>query len=210
MSDVVLYDYWRSSAAYRLRIGLGLLGLPWTAIPVDLTSGAQRGAENLQRNPQGLVPTLEIDGLQLTQSLAILEYLDETRGAGWLPSDPAGRARVRTLAYAVAADIHPVCNLRVAKFAETAGNIPMQDWMRHFIALGLEGVEGLLAKGPTGRFCHGDGVTLADIVLVPQVYNARRWGIDLSAYPRVSAISSACEALPAFAAAHPDRAKPAG
>lgn len=210
MSDVVLYDYWRSSAAYRLRIGLGLLGLPWTAIPVDLTSGAQRAAENLQRNPQGLVPTLDIDGLQLTQSLAILEYLDETRAAGWLPTDPAGRARVRALALAVAADIHPVCNLRVAKFAETTGGIAIQDWMRHFIALGLEGVEGLLAKGPGGRFCHGDGVTLADIVLVPQVYNARRWGVDLSAYPRVSAISSACEALPVFAAAHPDRAKPAG
>jgi maleylacetoacetate isomerase len=128
VTEVVLYDYWRSSAAYRLRIGLGLLGLGWRAVPVNLLTGEHKAAANLARNPQGLVPTLEIDGLTLTQSLAILEYLDETRGAGWLPGDPAGRARVRALAYAIAMEIHPVCNLSVARFAveNSGGGITME------------------------------------------------------------------------------------
>lgn len=204
----VLYDYWRSSAAYRVRIGLALLGLPYRSVPVDLTRGEQRGAENLARNPQGLVPALEIDGLRLTQSLAILDYLDETRGAGWLPGDAAGRARVRALAQSIAMDIHPVCNLRVARFAETEGGIPLERWMRQFIPLGLEGLEGLMAGGPAGPFCHGDRPGLADICLVPQVYNARRWGVDLAPFPRIAAVAAACEALPAFAAAHPDLARP--
>jgi maleylacetoacetate isomerase len=204
-----LYDYWRSSASYRVRIGLNLLGLAYEAVAVDLTKGEQRGAANLGRNPQGLVPALEIDGLLLTQSLAILEYLDETRRAGWLPEDPAGRARVRALAQAVAVDIHPVCNLRVARFAETRGGIPLADWMSQFIPLGLEGVEGLLSGGGNGGFCHGDRITIADICLVPQVYNARRWNVPLDPFPCVRAIAEACEALPAFAAAHPDRVQSA-
>ena len=200
-----LYDYWRSSASYRVRIGLNLLGLAYEAVPVDLTKGEQRGEANLARNPQGLVPALEIDGHLLTQSLAILEYLDETRQAGWLPADATGRARVRAIAQAVAVDIHPVCNLRVARHAKTKGGIPIAEWMGHFIPLGLEGVEGLLARGETGRFCHGERVSLADICLVPQVYNARRWNVPLDAFPRVRAIAEVCEALPAFAAAHPDK-----
>lgn len=205
---IILHDYWRSSASYRVRIGLNLLGLPFANRPIDLTRGEQRAAENLAMNPQGLVPALEIDGLLLTQSLAILEYLDETRSAGWLPTDAAARARVRAIAMAVAADIHPVCNLRVARFAETKGAIPLADWMGHFIPLGLEGVEGLLARGPTGRFCHGDAVSLADICLLPQVYNARRWNVALDPFPRIAAIAKACEALPAFVAAHPDKVGP--
>jgi maleylacetoacetate isomerase len=207
MSDPVLFDYWRSSAAYRVRIALGLLGLPWQSVAVDLVAGEQRSAENLERNPQGLVPTLEIDGLRLTQSLAILEYLDETRRAGWLPDDPAGRATVRALAYAIAVDIHPVCNLRVARHAVSLG-ATMEGWMQHFIALGLEGVEGLLSRLAAGRFCHGDSVSLADICLVPQVYNARRWGVDLAPYTRVMAVVAALDGLTAFVAAHPDHAKP--
>lgn len=208
MSKIVLYDYWRSSAAYRVRIGLNLLGLAYHSVPVDLVAGEQRGADNLERNPQGLVPTLEIDGLRLTQSLAILEYLDETRGAGWLPQTAAARAQVRALAHAIAMDTHPVCNLRVARHAVGLG-ATMEGWMQHFIALGLGGVEGMLAQGQTGRFCHGDKPGLADICLVPQVYNARRWGVEMAAFPRVDRIVAAALELPAVAAAHPDHAKPA-
>ncbi|MDR0807724.1 MAG: maleylacetoacetate isomerase [Gemmobacter sp.] len=207
MAGMVLHDYWRSSAAYRLRIALNLLGLEYDRHMVDLLSGDHRGAENLARNPQGLVPTLEIDGLTLTQSLAILEYLDETRQAGFLPADPPGRARVRALAYAVAMEIHPVCNLRVAKHAAGLGGT-MEGWMQHFIPLGLEGLERMLAQGPAGPFCHGAGVTMADICLMPQLYNAGRWGVDLAPFPRITAIAAHLATLPAFAAAHPDRVKP--
>lgn len=209
MPTPVLYDYWRSSAAYRVRIALNLLGLSYQSVPVDLTQGEQAEPDNLARNPQGLVPTLDIDGIRLTQSLGILEYLDETRSAGWLPQDPAARATVRAMAYAVAIDTHPVCNLRVARHAVSLG-ATMEGWMQHFIGLGLQGLEGLLQQHPEGRFCHGDSVTLADLCLVPQVYNARRWGVDLKPTPRLSAIANALDLLPAFAAAHPDRVRPAG
>jgi maleylacetoacetate isomerase len=209
MPETVLYDYWRSSAAYRVRIALNLLGLPWRSVTVDLLAGEQVGADNLARNPQGLVPTLEIDGHSLTQSLAILEYLDETRSAGWLPQDPARRAAVRAMAHAVAVDIHPVCNLRVARHAVSLG-ATMEGWMGHFISLGLGGLEGMLLRHQDGRFCHGDRVSLADICLVPQVYNARRWGVDLQPFPRVAGIAEALDCLPAFQAAHPDRVKLAG
>ncbi|EEW27011.1 maleylacetoacetate isomerase [Rhodobacter ferrooxidans] len=204
----VLYDYWRSSAAYRVRIGLGLLGLPYTAVPVDLTSGAQRDPANLARNPQGLVPTLKIDGLTLTQSLAILEYLNETRNAGFLPDDPAGRARVRALAYAVAMEIHPICNLRVARHAVDAsgGAISMEGWMQHFIGSGLAALEAMLDG--RGRYCHGDTVTLADICLLPQLYNAARWGVDATSLLQINRIAANLAEIPAVQAAHPDRAKP--
>lgn len=207
----ILHDYWRSSASYRLRIGLGLLGIEFVSVPVDLPTGAQRSPEHLARNPQGLVPALEIDGLLLTQSLAILEYLNETRQAGWLPLEPVARHRVRALAHAVAMEIHPVCNLRVARHAvdASAGAISMEDWMAAFIPSGLEALEAMLAAGAPGRFCHGDMVSLADICLVPQVYNARRWELfDPGRTPRIAAIVSALETQPAFAAAHPDLNKP--
>ena len=207
--SIVLHDYWRSSSAYRVRIALNLLGLGYRSRPVDLVAGDQRAAENLAANPQGLVPVLEIDGQRLTQSLAIIEYLDETRGAGFLPDEPADRARARALAHAIAMEIQPVCNLRVARHAVSLGGAATMDgWMAHFIALGLEGVEGLLLQRPALPFCHGTRPGLADICLVPQVYNARRWGVDLSAFPRLAAIAERAEALPAFAAAHPDRVKP--
>lgn len=209
MPEPVLYDYWRSSAAYRVRIALNLLGVAYRSVPVDLTKGQQTQADNLARNPQGLVPTLDIDGIRLTQSLAILEYLDETRAAGWLPADPTARASVRALAYAVAVDIHPVCNLRVARHAVSVG-ATMDDWMQHFIALGLAGLEGLLQQHPDGQFCFGDTVTLADICIVPQIYNAHRWGVSLEETPRIAAVAATLETLPPFLAAHPDRVKPAG
>lgn len=207
-----LYDYWRSSASYRLRIALALLGEPYESVTVNLLEGQQRGAENLERNPQGLVPTLEIDGETLTQSLAILEYLDETRQAGFLPSEPLDRARVRALAYAIAMEIHPVCNLHVARHAVQAsgGAITTEAWMGHFIAHGLTAVETMLEGRPAGRYCHGDTVTIADLCLVPQVYNARRWGVDLQPMPQIRNIVAALEELPAFVAAHPDRWKPEG
>jgi maleylacetoacetate isomerase len=206
--NTILHDYWRSSAAYRVRIGLKLLDLSYSTDPVDLLVGAQRAVENLARNPQGLVPSLQIDGLMLTQSLAILEYLDETRGAGWLPQDAGKRARVRALAYAVAMDIHPICNLHVVRHAVALGGTTTEAWMQHFIAAGFAGLEGMLAQDEAGRFAVGDSVSLADICLVPQVYNARRWGVDMAAFPRIAAVDANLAALPAFAAAHPDRVKP--
>lgn len=208
---IVLHDYWRSSSAYRLRIALGLAGLDWVSHPVDLVAGDQRGAAHLAVNPQGLVPVLEIDGFRLVQSLAILEYLDETRGTGFLPADPPGRARVRALAMAVAMEIQPVCNLRVMGHAvrQSGGRITREGWQQHFIGAGLADLEAMLGDGGAGRFCHGDKVGMADICLVPQIYNARRWGVDLAAFPRILAIDSALAEIPAVAAAHPDRWAPA-
>ena len=208
----VLYHYWRSSASYRVRIALAHFGVDWRSVSVNLLDGGQRSAEHLARNPQGLVPALEIDGQMLTQSLAIIEYLDETRRSvtsrgGLLPADAAGRARVRALAHAVAMDIHPVCNSAVARHAVDAsgGAIRTEDWMRHFIGHGLTAVEAMLGGPQTGRFCHGDRVTMADLCLVPQVYNARRWGVALGRLPTLTRIDAALADLPAITAAHPDR-----
>lgn len=206
----LLYDYWRSSSAWRVRIALTLLGMEVRRVHVNLLAGEQSGPANLARNPQGLVPTLEIDHLVLTQSLAIIEYLDETRAAGFLPEDPAGRARVRALAHAIAMETHPVCNLRVAALGEalSGGTIGKKGWMQAFMRPGLEGFERMLDHPATGTCCHGERVTMADICLVPQVYNAQRWEVDLASFPRLSAIAARLAALPAFAATHPDRIGP--
>jgi maleylacetoacetate isomerase len=205
-----LYDYWRSSASYRVRMALNLLGEGFEAIPVDLLQAEQVGAANLARNPQGLVPSVEIDGLTLTQSLAIIEYLNDTRG-GLLPADAPGRARVRALSYAVAMEIHPICNLRVGRYVEaaSAGAITMADWQKKFIGEGLAAVEGLLTHPATGRFCHGDQITMADLCLLPQVYNARRWEVDVKSYVQICRIVAELEEIPAIAAAHPDKVRPA-
>lgn len=209
---ITLYDYWRSSAAYRVRIALNLLGLPYRSVLVDLSKGAHTSPENLARNPQGLVPTLEIDGITLTQSLAILDYLDEVHGAGFLPRDAPGRARTRALAYAIAMEIAPVCNLSVRNYAaqHSDGGITPDGWQRHFITKGFAAFEAMLDHPSRGRHCHGDSLTLPDICLIPQAYNARRAGIDLAAFPRLNVITSALETLPAVQAAHPDIHKPKG
>lgn len=207
---ITLYDYWRSSAAYRVRIGLNLLGVNYDSVQVNLLARDHLAAANLARNKQGLVPTLVIDGLELTQSLAILEYLQETRNAGFLPSDAPGRARVRALAYAIAMEVAPVCNLSVRNHvaAASGGAITADAWQNHFMTKGLTAFEAMLGHPETGPFCHGDAVTLADICLVPQIYNARRQGLDVASYARISAIMDRLERVPAIQAAHPDRVKP--
>lgn len=200
-----LYDYWRSSASYRVRMALHLLEIPYETVTVDLLAGEQHSAENRARNPQAMVPTLEIDGLRLTQSLAIMEYLEDTRG-GLLPQDPPGRARVRALAHAVAMEIAPICNLRVRGHVERAsgGVVTAEAWQRHFITEGLAAIEALLTHPATGRFCHGDRVSMADLCLLPQLYNAGRLGLDLRPHPALRRIAGELGQIPALAKAHPD------
>ncbi|WP_332698277.1 maleylacetoacetate isomerase [Devosia sp.] len=202
MTRPVLYDYWRSSASYRVRIALRLLGIDFERVPVNLLSGEQKDAPHLARNPQGLVPVLDIDGQRLTQSLAIVEYLAETHpDQNLLPTDPLGRARVRALSHAIAMDIHPICNTGTVNHVLeiTGGGDPVRRaWMGKFIGDGLAAFERMLDNPATGRFCHGDRPTMADICLVPQVHNARRWQVDIGNLTRIGAIVSACERLPAF------------
>jgi len=204
-----LYDYFRSSAAYRVRIALNLKGLAPERAFVPLRRGAQRTENYLAVNPLGLVPSLVTDGGEvLTQSLAIIEWLDETHPQPpLLPPDAAGRARVRALALAIACDIHPINNLRVLNYLTgTLGATEAQKngWYRYWCDVGLEALETQLAREKaTGAFCHGGSPTIADICLVPQLANARRVELDLSLYPTLLRIEAACNALPAFAAAAP-------
>lgn len=207
MHDTVLFDYWRSSASYRLRIALNLAGIDYRSVTIDLVKGEHKSPEHMARNPQGFVPVLEIDGIRLTQSLAILDYLDQTRDLGLLPKDPAERAQAQALAHSIAVDLHPVCNLQVARHAtqisaDTEG-MPGR-WMVHFIRPGLQAFERMLGSFEQAPYCLGSKPGLADICLMPQLYNARRWGADFSDMPRIVAIEQACEAVPAFAKAHPD------
>jgi maleylacetoacetate isomerase len=206
-----LYGYWRSTAAWRVRIALNLKGLAWESVPVHLLrdGGEQRTPAFLALNPQGLVPALDIDGRVLTQSLAIIEYLDETRPQPpLLPSDPGGRARARSLAQLVAADIHPLNNLRVLQQLRDRFSLDEAQrdaWYRHWVGEGLGALEARLAGEPgSGRFCHGDTPGLADCCLVPQLYNARRYGCPLGEFPAILAIEAACLELDAFKAAAPD------
>lgn len=207
-----LFTYFRSSAAYRVRIALNLKGLAYEAIPIHLlrNGGEQLTSDYRAVNPAGLVPVLDDEGTTITQSLAIIEYLDETRPqVPLMPDDALGRARVRALAMAIACDIHPIANLRVLKYLTGTMGVSEEaknEWLRHWVREGLAALEIQLARDPqTGRFCHGDTPTLADCCLVPQVFNAQRFNIDMLAYPTISRINAVCCELPAFAAAHPSQ-----
>jgi len=207
---VILYDYFRSSASYRVRIALNLKGVSYQAQPINLLQGEEREASYLSVNPQGVVPTLELDdGSKLYQSLAICEYLEECHPEPpLLPDDAAGRARVRALAQVVACEIHPLNNLGVLQYLTGTLNVGEEaklSWYRHWIAKGLSAIEAQLNHPQTGRFCHGDTPTLADVYLVPQLFNARRFECDLAAFLNILRVSEACETLAAFQRAHPSQ-----
>lgn len=205
MSDVILWDYPKSSASYRVRIALNLAGIDYNIETVNLLAKDHLSADHLTRNPQGFVPVLDIDGQRFTQSLAILDYLDATRNLGLLPQDPAQRAHQTALAHAIAVDLHPVCNLSVANFA-TQGEEPARThWMRNFITPRMAAFEQMLGAFEQAPYCCGDTPGLADIVLMPQIYNAIRWGADYEDCARINAVAEACAEHPAFANAHPDR-----
>lgn len=211
-----LYTYFRSSAAYRVRIALNLKGLKadYRYVHLVKNGGEQHKPEYLAINPQGLVPALVDNGQVLTQSLAIIEYLDETYPEpALLPMDALGRARVRALALVVACDIHPLNNSRMLKYLEQelhAGETARNQWYRHWVVEGFKALEKLLGHPATGQFCHGDRPTLADICLVPQVFNARRFKIDLSPFPTIERINEHCLTLKPFADAAPEKQHDAG
>lgn len=201
MPTTALYDYFRSSASYRARIALNLAGIEYKTVSVNLQEQGNKAPDHLARNPQGLVPVLDIDGHRLTQSLAILEYLDTTRQMGFLPSEPAARAKVQALAYCLAVDVHPVCNMSVVRHATQLTekqNEETENWMRHFIRPGLLAFETMLSGFPQKPYCTGESPSLADVCLVPQLYNADRWGVEYADCKRIRACAEACAENPAF------------
>jgi maleylacetoacetate isomerase len=208
-----LHSYWRSSAAYRVRLALEYKGLPFDYLPVHLLrdGGEQFGAAYLQVNPQSRVPALEVGGEVLTQSMAILEWLDEQYPdtPRLLPGSPLERARVRSLAQLVVADIQPLQNTAVVRYLREQHSFTdeqVRTWMREWIGRGLRALEQRLQRERgTGRFCHGDAPTLADVCLVPQCYASRRFGVDPAQFPRIAAIDAACREIEAFQRAAPER-----
>ncbi|MFP5391623.1 MAG: maleylacetoacetate isomerase [Gammaproteobacteria bacterium] len=207
-----LYTYFRSSAAYRVRIALNLKGLEWESIPIHLLRGGgeQLGEAYRRVHPGALVPALEHDGHHLTQSLAIIEYLDELYPEpALLPGPALARARIRSLSQAIACDIHPLNNLRVLRYLVHSMHVDEEGknkWYRHWLGVGFTALEAQLRDDPaTGQFCHGETPTMADCCLVPQVANARRFNLDMNAFPTVLRIDEACAQLPAFADAAPSR-----
>lgn len=205
-----LYGYYRSSASYRIRILLNLKGLAWDYEAVLLNKGAQTSAAFLARNPSGLVPVLDTGTASLGQSLAIAEYLEETvPEPALLPKDPLARAAVREMVTIIGCDIHPLQNLRVLNWLRDelgADDDGVRRWIHRWIGGGFTALEARLARhGSDGRFCHGSEPTLADAWLIPQMYNARRWELDVTPYPTLCAIDAHCRTLAAFANAEPER-----
>jgi maleylacetoacetate isomerase len=204
-----LYTYFRSSAAYRVRIALNLKGIDYEAVPVDLRPGAHRQPDYLARNPQGLIPALEDGGKVISQSLAIIEYLEETQPQpALLPRSAPDRARVRSMALAIACDIHPLNNLRVLNYLRSPlghDEAAVDIWYRHWIAEGLRALEEEAKRSSgDGRHMFGTEVTLADVCLVPQMFNARRFRCNVDPFPTLRAICTHLEGLPPFARAAPD------
>jgi maleylpyruvate isomerase len=197
-----LFNYFRSSAAFRVRIALNHKGLPYERVAVHLPSSAQRAPDYVKLNPQGLVPALVMDDQTFIQSMAIIEYLDEIYPLPPLmPGDALGRQRVRALSQVIACDTHPVNNLRILKYLKsTLGHdqTTIDTWYRHWCHEGLQGFEVILGDGKAGLYCHGNDVTMADVCLVPQVFNAVRFEVDMKLYPRTLAVHEALMALPAF------------
>lgn len=206
--SIVLHGYWRSGTSYRTRIALNLKGLEYAQVTHDLRTGAQRDPAYLALNPQGLMPALEADGDVFTQSTAILEWLEERHPTPpLLPPDPNGRAHVRAMMALVACDIHPLNNLRVLNTLRQdfgASSEQVSGWIARWIADGFTALETLIERHGNG-FAYGSTPTLADCCLVPQVYSAQRFKVDLTPYPRIRAVAEAAQSLPAFAAAHPDQ-----
>ncbi len=206
-----LYTFFRSSASYRVRIALNLKGLEYEHVPIHLrrSGGEQFSPEYKAKNPQALVPTLEDGGRLLTQSLAIIEYLEELYPEPpLLPKEPADRALVRAMALAIACEVHPIQNLRVLNYLKSEfklGDLEANRWAQHWIGLGFSALEEMVRAAPKrGKFCFGDAPTLADLCLVPQLSNARRFGCDLSAYPTLVQIDAHGATLPAFTKAAPE------
>jgi maleylpyruvate isomerase len=207
---VELHGYYRSSASFRVRIALNLKRIDYTAVSHHLRRNEHQLPEFRTLNPQGFVPALDDEGDVLTQSLAIIEYLDETNpNPPFLPGHPGDRARVRALAQLIACDIHPLNNLRVLRYLRAPlgqDEAAVKTWYNHWIAEGFEALETLLADDDrTGRFCHGDEPGLADICLVPQIVNCENYQLDLTPYPTLRRIYANCMALDAFQRAHPSR-----
>lgn len=210
-SALRLYSYWRSSAAFRVRIAIHLKALPCEIVPVSLVrGGGEQHSEGFhQVNPQELVPVLVDGGRVIRQSIAIIEYLEDMyEGASLLPGTARERARARGIAQMIACDIHPLNNLRVMKYLEDEDGMPQLErerWMRHWMTLGFDALEEILADSPsTGNFCEGDTPSIADCCLVPQVYNAQRWTMDMSRWPNIMRINANCVILPAFEKARPE------
>lgn len=204
---LTLYTYFRSSAAFRVRIALNLKGLDWHPVAVSLPEGRHREPAYQDVNPQALMPALVDGDLRLNQSMAIIEYLDEVHpGVRLLPVDPVGRARVRALSQLVACEIHPLNNLRVLKHLKAVVGLDqpkIDEWYRHWCTEGLAAFERQLGDGGSGRFCHGDVATMADCCLVPQIFNAKRFETDLTPFPATMRIFDACMALEPFQRAQP-------